>query len=207
MARSEFSRLRGIAAKRLERLKKAGLAEPGISLPKRSDIKSAKELKKATENLKKFLESGTTVKEVKQSRKRVAPTKSGIARPITEKQIKRRQREQKRKKTLQGLTKKQQGLVKAAGKLGVRIPTADIPAFVEYMEYRFSQVSDSQFYIISTYIDDFQSIEEKKPGVEDIISDFNRFQQDREAFEDALYDSPGYTESDVMRLWQEYIES
>ena len=65
MAASEYSRLRSIARKRIERLSAAGFA-PNIHIPTVKELKATgASMSRATESLKQFLSSGQTVKQAR----------------------------------------------------------------------------------------------------------------------------------------------
>ena len=213
MARSEFSRLRGIAQKRLERLQMAGLASPAIRLPKASELTAAQKAG-YVKQFKSFLESGSTVREAKKTpEKTFVPTSRGIAAPKTEAQIKRAEQrarktqvQRERRHILAGLTKTQQGWIQGARNIGVKIGTKNLSAFVEYMEYRYAQNKDSSFY---TVVDDFADIQEKKKkAVGDITADFARFKADRQEIIDMRDDGrPGYDKYAFDSLWRQYIKN
>ena len=212
MARSEYSTLRGVAMKRLGRLESAGLTMPGIHIPKMSELKTARERSRALEGLKAFMaSSSTTVRGAKSADLKIGPSaRSGLPRTFTEKQAKGREKRERQKATRQQVLSrynaKQRGFVKGAKTIGINIPTSQIPVFVEYMEYRFSQVQDSQFYVFATYAEDFESAAKKDPKkVQDILNDFNRYKADRAMWMDEVSASGGYSEAEVMAMWDEYI--
>lgn len=216
MARSEYSRIRGVVMKRLERLEKAGLTLPGIQIPKVSELKTPEQKKAALSSLQKFLSApDTTVRGAKQSGKKIGPSLRGGAAPValSEKQQQgraRRERErparQARKDALKNLTPQQRGLIKGARKLGVNVPTKDIGTFVEYMEFRLSQSLESEYYIFANYVEDFEKMAEKhKHSTMDIMKDFNRFVSDNRALIESVEQTPGYTESYVQGLWDDLI--
>lgn len=206
MARSEYTRLRDIAQKRLGRLEASGLAVPGLSFPKLRELKTESEKAAALRAVREFVQAPTKVKEVRQTGQRVMPTAKGIRAVDPVQEAKRqRQREQRarRREVLRGLTPNQRGLIKAARTLGMTINTENIPAFLEYMEYRFSQYSDSQYYLIDQYVSDFKAL--KKAKRENVINDFARFRADREALMKPV-GAEGYTAAQVQLMWNEYIK-
>lgn len=214
MARSEYSTLRGLAMKRLSRLEKAGLTLPGINIPKVSELKTSAERARATAALKSFLSSSeTTVRGARAAGLKVGPSARGISpRAYTESQLKgqakRARQKAARQAALSPFTKKQQGFIKGAKKVGVNVSTSLIPVFIEYMEYRFSQITESQFYVFATYAEDFESAAKKDPKkVQDIVKDFERYQQERAEWIQAAKDSGGYGESEVLAMWREYVNS
>jgi len=206
MARSEYTRLRDIAQKRLGRLESAGLAVPGLAFPKMRELKTAAEKAAALRAVREFVQAPTKVKEVRQTGQRVMPTAKGIRAvdPVREAR-RQRQREQRahRREVLAGLTKNQRGFIKAARTLGMTINTENIPEFLEYMEYRYSQYSDSQNYLIDQYVRDYTAL--KKAKRENIINDFARFRVDREALMEPV-GAEGYTAAQVQLMWNEYIK-
>ena len=185
MARSEYSRLRGIVSKRLERLSAQGLTLPGINLPKASELKTPSQRSKAEAMLRSFIQ-GQSLRSIKEQGLKVGPGRGGKIVTLTEKQIKgreKRERQQrKRKEILSQYTRKQQGFIKGAQKLGINISNTNIPYFIEYMETRFSQVIDSKFYVFADFAEDFDTAVHRDPKqAREIIADFNRFQADRES--------------------------
>lgn len=205
MARSEYTRLRDIAQKRLGRLEAQGLAVPGLAFPKLRELKTESEKAAALRAVREFVQAPTKVKEVRQAGQRVMPTAKGI-RAVDPVREARRQRQRaqraRRREVLEGLTQNQRGLLKAARTLGMTINTENIPAFLEYMEYRFSQYSDSQYYLIDQYVSDFKAL--KKAKKENVINDFARFRADREALMEPV-GAEGYTAAQVQLMWNEYI--
>ena len=236
MARSEYSRLRSIAEKRIDRLSSHGLAASGISFPKVSQLKTAAEKKAALQAVKTFLGSGTTLREAaKNPEKKRLVTVNKMPAFLTEKQAKeaerrerrnarrreryaqdkekrdarnaRRREQYRRKKILEGLTDRQKALLKGAETLGLHIPTDRIKQFIEYMEYRFSQVSESALYLMDKYVEDYQKILQNSPTVDDIRADFERFTAERENNEDLFNTLDADDENAFHDLWSEYSES
>lgn len=235
MARSEYSRLRSIAEKRIDRLSSHGLASPGISFPKVSQLKTAAEKEAALQAVKSFLGSGTTLREAAKNPEKRLVTENKMPAFLTEKQAKeaekrerrnarrrekyaqdvekrnarnaRRREKYKRDKILAGLTDKQRALVKGAKTLGLDLPTDRIKQFVEYMDYRFSQVSESEFYLMDKYVEDYQKILQNSPTVDDIRADFERFVSERDNNEDLFNNVQSYDENTFHDLWAQYSES
>lgn len=185
MARSEYSRLRGIVSKRIERLSAQGLVLPGINLPKSSELKTPSQRSKAEQMLRSFIES-TSLRSIREQGLKVAPGRGGKIVTLTEKQVKGREKrarqKQRREDILSKYTARQRGFLKGAKKLKLNISNANIKDFIEYMEVRFSQVVDSKYYIMDDFIDDFQTAIKRDPkAVKDLVEDFHRFQADRES--------------------------
>lgn len=207
MARSEYTRLRDIAQKRLGRLEAAGLAVPGLSFPKLREMKTESEKKAALRAVRAFVQSDTQVREVRKTGKVVTKTPRGIQPVDPEREARlarRRETARKRREALAGLTTEQRSMIKGARKLGLTIRTEDIPAFIEYMEYRFSQYSDSQFYLFADYAEDYGKIKNRK-SVSDIVDDFKLFKNLTKDLYDQQ-DGTGYSAQDLESMWQDLIE-
>ena len=208
MARSEYTRLRDIAQKRLGRLAAAGLAVPGLSFPKLRDLGTEAEKKAALRAVRAFVQAGTQVREVRKTGKVVTQTPRGILPIDPEREsrlARRRETARKRREVLAGLTTEQRSMIKGARKLGLTIRTEDIPAFIEYMEYRFSQYSDSQFYLFADYAEDYGKIKKNRKSVSDIVDDFKRFKESYTG----LHDEPegtGYSAQELESMWTDLIE-
>lgn len=235
MARSEYSRLRGIAQKRIERLEARGLGSAGISFPKVSELKTPGEKSAALEALKTFLSSGTTIKEARQHPEKKLVLQDQKPAFLTEKQIRdqqrrdarnarrreryaqnkaardarnaRRRERYRRNKIINNLNDKQRALLKGAETLGLNIPTDRITQFIEYMEYRFSQVNESAYYLMDKYVEDYQQIMKNSPTVDDISADFARFVSERNNNENLFNTSNSYNEDAVHNLWSQYADS
>ena len=215
MARSEYTRLRDIAQKRLGRLICEGLSPAGLAFPKLREMKTEAERFQALAEVQEFLASGTKLREIRESGKVVDITPAGIvvddpvkiARNARQRARNARQRERRRERreALRPLSKQQRSMIKGARALGVTIRTPDIPAFIAYMEYRFSQYSDSRFYLMADYVEDFQKLR-KKNSADSIVSDFARFKADYDQLHNPV-DAPGYSAFEFQKMWNEFINS
>jgi len=207
MARSEYTRLRDIAQKRLGRLAEAGLAPAGLSFPKLRDLKSPEDRIRAMVEVKQFVTGQTTLGEVKKAGHVVAQTPAGIVAEdpaILRRRERQREARQARKEALSRLTKSQRSMIKGAKTLGISIATKDLQAFAEYMEYRFSQYSDSRFYLFADYAEDFKTAK-KKHGAGSILNDFTRFKQDYEQLHQPV-SGTGYSAEEFQRMWNEFLD-
>ena len=208
MARSEYTCLRDIAQKRLGRLISEGLAPAGLAFPKLREMKTEAERFQALADVQEFLASGTKLREIRESGKAVDITPAGIVvdDPVKlARNARQRERRRERREALRPLSKQQRSMIKGARALGVTIRTPDIPAFIAYMEYRFSQYSDSRFYLMADYVEDFQKLR-KKNSVDSIVSDFARFKNDYEQLHNPP-DAQGYSASEFQLMWTAFIKS
>lgn len=165
MARSELSRLRDIAYKRIKRAERRG----ETSLPSFPTIKEAQksgQLEQLEADLKRWLEPPAQLPEV--------PARM----PDAEERRKQKHREAQRKyyeSTIKPLTKKQKSLIKGLKTMGIRIPYSMVPAYEQYIKARYDLGLDAETYFIVTYAEDFSEAVRKKIPPEKIMEDFQNF--------------------------------
>lgn len=213
MARSEYSRLRGIAQKRIQRLAEAGLATPGISLPKSKDLSPAQK-ERYTQELMRFISQDTTLRGARKAPGTlVVVGKSGLPEQVTEVELKARERRERRNRRarerralLSELSEKDQRLIRNASKIG-KIRNEDIETFIEYVNTRHSQDKAMVFYDV---IDDFSKLISVGHKPSEILNDFERFKQEKEAViteaQDA--DQTGYDSNKFNKeLWRQFVKA
>lgn len=213
MARSEYSRLRGIAQKRINRLAEAGLAKQGISLPKSKDLTPAQK-EKYTQELMRFISQDTTLRGARKAPGTlVVVGKSGLPEQVTEVELKARERRERknrrareRRELLSELSEKDQRLIKNASKIG-KIRNEDIETFIEYVKTRSSQDKAMVFYDV---IDDFSKLISAGHKPSEILNDFERFKKDKESVlvetqdtEQTGYDSNKFNKE----LWKQFVKA
>lgn len=222
MARSEYSTLRGIAQKRLERLQEAGIA-PQITLPKSRDLTPEQKAQYVKE-LQSFLSGKTTVREArKEPGILIMPGKKGIPEQTTEKALKERQRrerraayqrEYRRRKVLEEIEDDYpEGLqhIANAEKIGLHIETRNLKSFVEYVEFRLDAAVSSMYYRV---MEDFAKIQDKagRRSVGDVRGDFARYLDDRTDLQNTLeqYETRSgnmtYNATEFDAVWDAYID-
>lgn len=78
-------------------------------------------------------------------------------------------------------------------------------AFVEYLDYRFSQGDFTQKYVIDQFIMDFGKMLNKngKPGA--IKDDFELFMKDRQGLQDRAGSMSGMSEDETLSLWNAFV--
>lgn len=213
MARSEYSRLRGIAQKRINRLTEAGLATPGISLPKSKDLTPAQK-ERYTQELMRFISQDTTLRGARKAPGTlVVVGKSGLPEQVTEVELKARERRERknrrareRRELLSELSEKDQRLIRNASKIG-KIRNEDIETFIEYVKTRSSQDKAMVFYDV---IDDFSKLISAGHKPSEILNDFERFKKDKEAVLAETQDSEqtGYDSNKFNKeLWKQFVKA
>lgn len=232
----EYSRLRSIARKRLERAFRAGLM-PEIKIPTVKEVRGSDNPEAFLNAVKSILNDASTVREIRTAK--TAPKVSfptAPAAPVqkeTPEQKKARRNEQKRRsKAKRAVEKaapteaegrKRAGYLKALETLGNKWREAGIDVgnwlgvmspgmskkFVEYIEYRFSQGDYSNKYTIDTFIRDFGELYSKGYSFEDIQQDFSVFLKQMKAVEQRFKSTKKYgiSSDNVMQMWRVFVKS
>ena len=197
----EYSRLRSIARKRLERSAAAGLM-PLIKLPTVKEARASGNPEAFMSAVKNILAAGSTVKEIRKSGS--APVVQLPQLPKMPKQLSseekriRRNEQKRRSKAKRAVEKaagsesegrKRVGYLKALETVAAKWRDAGIDVgnwlgvmspgmskkFVEYMEYRFAQGDYKNRYAIDTFIRDFGTLVQRGYDFNDIQGDFSAF--------------------------------
>ena len=197
----EYSRLRSIARKRIERSAAAGLM-PLIKIPTVKEARASDNPEAFMSAVKSFLAAGSTVKEIRRSGS--APVVQLPQLPKMPKQLSseekriRRNEQKRRSKAKRAVEKaagseaegrKRVGYLKALETVAAKWRDAGIDVgnwlgvmspgmskkFVEYMEYRFAQGDYKNRYAIDTFIRDFGTLVQRGYDFNDIQGDFSAF--------------------------------
>ena len=197
----EYSRLRSIARKRLERSAAAGLM-PLIKIPTVKEARASDNPDAFMAAVKEILAAGSTVKEIRKSGSAPAvhlPQLPKMPKQLTTEEKRARRNEQKRRSKAKRAVEKAAG-TEAEGRkrvgylraletvatkwrdagidvgnwLGVMSPGMS-KKFVEYMEYRFAQGDYKNRYAIDTFIRDFGTLVQRGYDFNDIQGDFSAF--------------------------------
>lgn len=78
-------------------------------------------------------------------------------------------------------------------------------AFVEYMDYRFSQGDFTQKYVIDEFVQGFSRLLSKGYQVQDITNDFESFLVKRAEMGETALNMDGLPSSKIMGLWDKFI--
>lgn len=218
----EYSKLRGIAQSRLQRLQMMGAPVEGISFPTVAELqKNGISAARAVKNVNQFLAGPTTVKEWRKTpadlflsfRATAAGVEVAPKAVLQHRERNRRYRERQRE-IYSKLTKDQQALLKAAKRLGVTIAPGQAEAFEEYIKYRYAQGIGSVKYFMGNVVEDFETYRKNNPrhNAKEILDDFNRFAADRRGLQ-SLFDritsgkEPTTRQSDVFNhAWERFSE-
>ena len=230
----EYTRIRDIVQKRIKRAAAAGLA-PIVHVPTVKEIKAGLvNPSEALRALKNYYSGGSQVKTIRQTG--LVPEFKSFPtlpeeKPLTKAEKREKQRERqrdyrrRRKVRETAITpekgKKYESYLKAlesvsrtwkrAGKdIGIDVrslsPT-QAQAFVEYMDYRFSQGDFTQRYVIDEFIQDFSKLLSKGHSAKNIVNDFNLFLENRMHLQGRMDNMEGIPSWEFTGLWDDFIGS
>lgn len=217
----EYTRLRDIVVKRNKRAVEAGLM-PLVHFPTIREIKAGVVSPgEAMRAVKGYYSGGSQVKAIKATGL-VPEFKTFPVLPFEQIDLKERKRQQqreyrRRKKVREIATSPEQAkkfevylkaLKTVEGKFGfnLNITPSQAQAFVEYMEYRFSQGDFTQHYVIDEFVQDFSRLLEKGYDVRTITKDFDLFLENRKQLLTNAENMEGLTPGEIGAIWDDYIE-
>lgn len=228
----EYTRIRDIVQKRIKRAVKAGLA-PMVHVPTVKEIRAGiVDPGEALRALQGYYSGGSQVKAIRQTgivpEFRSFPTLPEMP-PLSNAEKKQRERERqrayrRRRKVRESAIspekgKKYESYLKAletvsrtwkrAGRnIGIDLrsltPT-QAQAFVEYMDYRFSQGDFTQRYVIDEFIQDFSKLLSKGHSSKNIVNDFNLFLENRMQLQGRMENMEGIPSWEFIGLWDDFI--
>ena len=230
----EYTRLRDIIQKRIKRSAQAGLS-PLVHVPTVKEIKAGLvSPSEAMRAVKSYYSGGSQVKTIRQTG--LVPEFKTFPslpkeKPLSKAEKKERQREyqrdyrRRRKVRETAITpekgKKYESYLKAlesvsrtwkrAGKdIGIDLRSlspSQAQAFVEYMDYRFSQGDFTQRYVIDEFIQDFSKLLSKGHSAKNIVNDFNLFLENRMQLQGRMDNMEGIQSWEFTGLWDDFIGS
>lgn len=230
----EYTRIRDIVQKRIKRAAQAGLA-PLVHVPTVKEIKAGLvSSSEAMRALKGYYSGGSQVKAIRQTG--LVPEFKSFPtlpkeKPLSKSEKRQKQREyqrdyrRRRKVRETAITpekgKKYESYLKAlesvsrtwkrAGKdIGIDLRSlspSQAQAFVEYMDYRFSQGDFTQRYVIDEFIQDFSKLLSKGHSAKNIVNDFNLFLENRMQLQGRMDSMEGIQSWEFSGLWDDFIGS
>ena len=234
----EYSRLRSIARKRIERASAAGVT-PYVRIPTVAEVRASANPREYLNAVKSFLSSPTatltaarkqsvTFQEIEFTPLPPAAKKE----PLSPEAKRARRNEQKRrsraKRAVERASKSDQDArrkvgylraletvaakwreagIDAGSWLGVLSPKK-AKAFVDYMEYRFSQGDYNNRYTIDTFIRDFGELVSRGYDFDDIKGDFGAFLDKQKQLKKNAKraNKYGVTEDEIDSAWRRFIK-
>lgn len=198
----EYSRKRDIAVKRLKRL--------GVEahVPTVKEIKSGKyDIETSFTNLTNFLETGRSRSKIRaEERLSISPEKRREQRNERQRLYRRfKKAEEFRYSEAGSETGNYRSILKGANTIGFNMPPAEVPAFLAYMDYRFSQGTGAFAYAFSTFIDEYQELKRKGYSPAQMIGDYEQFVADQGEIRSRYNGMSGMTEEDVKTSWEHFV--
>lgn len=230
----EYTRIRDIVQKRIKRAVSAGLSHM-VHVPTVKEIKAGVvDPQEALRALKGYYSGGSQVKTIRQTgivpEFKSFPTLPELP-PLSKEQKRQRERERqrdyrRRRKVRETAIspekgKKYESYLKAlesvsrtwrrAGRdIGIDLKSltpSQAQAFVEYMDYRFSQGDFTQRYVIDEFIQDFSKLLSKGHSAKNIVNDFNLFLENRMQLQGRMENMEGIPSWEFSGLWDDFIGS
>lgn len=230
----EYTRIRDIVQKRINRAVKAGLA-PMVHVPTVKEIKAGLvSPSEAMRELKGYYSGGSQVKTIRQTGLvpsfksfPTLPEAPALSQEQKKQKARERQRDYRRRRKVRETAitpekgKKYESYLKAletvsrtwkrAGKdIGIDLKSltpTQAQAFVEYMDYRFSQGDFTQRYVIDEFIQDFSKLLSKGHSPKNIVKDFNLFLENRQQLQGRMDNMEGIPSWEFTGLWDDFIGS
>ena len=198
----EYTRLRDIAVKRLKRL--------GVEahVPTVKEIKSGKyDIETSFTNLTNFLETGRSRSKIRaESRLSISPEERRERRNERQRLYRRFKKAEEFKFSESGSeTGNYRAILKGANTLGFNMPPSEVPAFLAYMDYRFSQGTGAFAYAFSTFIDEYQELKRRGYSPAQMIGDYEQFVADQGAIQSRYNGMSGMSEEDVKTSWEHFV--
>ena len=230
----EYTRIRDIVQKRIKRAVSAGLA-PMVHVPTVKEIRAGIVTPhEAMRALKEYYSGGSQVKTIRQTgfvpefkSFPTLPEQPKLSGEDKKRKARERQRDYRRRRKVRETAispekgKKYESYLKAlesvsrtwkrAGRdIGIDLKSltpSQAQAFVEYMDYRFSQGDFTQRYVIDEFIQDFSKLLSKGHSAKNIVNDFNLFLENRMQLQGRMDSMEGIPSWEFSGLWDDFIGS
>lgn len=202
----EYTRQRDIAQKRIKRLQNAGY-KLDVHIPTVKELKASTEsgyAEKMFSALESFLSGGASLSRKRESNARLYIRDESIGKE------KLRARDYARRKVAKQYERpskpnQYQGYLKGLRTLGVDIPPSKLPAFFQYMDYRFAQGDTTKKYVFDIFVDDYITMLKEGYNPNQIISDFEQFEFDMLELNGRYENMSGMTAEKALGLWDSFI--
>lgn len=230
----EYTRIRDIVQKRIKRAVSAGLSHM-VHVPTVKEIKAGiVDPQEALRALKGYYSGGSQVKTIRQTGLvpefksfPTLPEEKSLSKSEKRQRQREYQRDYRRRRKVRETAispekgKKYESYLKAlesvsrtwkrAGRdIGIDLKSltpSQAQAFVEYMDYRFSQGDFTQRYVIDEFIQDFSKLLSKGHSAKNIVNDFNLFLENRMQLQGRMENMEGIPSWEFSGLWDDFIGS
>ena len=229
---ADYTKIRDIVVKRNKRAVAAGLAMP-IHFPTVKEIrKGIVDPAEAIRAVKEYYAAGSQVKAIRQTGLvpefksfPTMPDQPKLTIPEQKERKRQQQRDYRRRRKVRDTAlspeqaNKYEGYLKALNtvlngwkrsgvNLGMNLRSltpSQAQAFVEYMDYRFSQGDFTQRYVIDEFIQDFSRLLQKGHNAKSITKDFEKFLEDRNQLSNRYQSMEGLTRDEFQASWYEFM--
>jgi len=228
----EYSKLRSIARKRIERAAKAGKTEL-VKIPTVKEVRASANPDAYMAAVKSFLANpGASLTASKKNAVSFPKLDFVPIAPLTSEAKAARRKEQKRRSKAKRYVEKQaedeqqrvrhvgylkalQTVVQNWRKAGVdaanwiwSLSPKRAKAFVDYLDYRFSQGSYNVKYVIDTFVRDFGELVKRDYKFDDIEQDFSAFMDKMKELKKGKKKTNKYgvTEDEVDSMWSKFVK-
>lgn len=231
----EYSRIRSIARKRIERAAAAGQI-PLIRIPTVAEIRKTDNPEAYFNAVQQFLSTpGSGLKWAKAEnvpvQAPVIPSAPAVAKLSAEQKQERRRQQNRASKARQQIRKQYSGDdadIRLSYLKGLKtvidkwrkvdpemaswlsgMKPSQLKSFTDYMEYRFSQGDYTNKYVIDTFIRDFGEITKRNYDVSSITDDFNVFLTKQKELKKGKNkaDKYGMSSQKANQLWARFIKN
>ena len=229
----EYTRISEIVQKRIKRASEAGLA-PMVHVPTVKEIKAGVvDPSEALQALKNYYSGGSQVKAIRQTGLvpefksfPTLPDEPKLSPAERKERTREYQRDYRRRRRVRdtALTpekgKKYESYLKAletvsrtwrkAGfNIGIDLKSltpTQAQAFVEYMDFRFSQGDFTQRYVIDEFIQDFSKLLSKGHTAKNIVNDYQQFLENRYQLENRMESMEGLSNAETLDSWDMFTD-
>lgn len=230
----EYSRLRSIARKRIERASAAGRAGY-VRIPTVAEVRASANPAEYMSAVKSFLaDPGASLKAARQTGINLPTIEFTPLPPVTRKEMTpeekaERRREQKRRSKAKravekasenekearrraGYLKAYEKVVAEWGALGINVNKILSPkqakSFVDYLDYRFSQGDFKHTYVIDTFIKDFAQMQKRTFSGDELKKDFEAFLQKQKELKKGQRKTNkfGIDRQEIMDVWKKFVK-
>ena len=197
----EYTRQRDIAVKRLKRM--------GVEahIPTVKELKSGVfDVQTAFTNLFTFVESGISLSRIKaKERELISPEEIRSKRNEQARLRRRIKKAEEFRETSGKESGNYRAFLKGAKRLGVDIKPSEVPAFLAYMDYRFSQGAGAFAYAFASFIEDYEELKQKGYSPSQMIGDYERFIADQAGIRDRYNAMEGVSSDSVIESWNRFM--
>lgn len=202
----EYTKFRDIAVKRIKRMSAKGIQADYFPMtvkqlranPAIAEIESIR--------LSSFLMEGPSLARRQESRRiKKTPEQRRLDKQKANREYRRRKVAKELEQKTPGHEGKYQAYLKGIKTLGVDIPPSKLPAFFQYMDYRFAQGNTAGRYLFDVFLDDYTQMLQKGYKPDQILKDFQKFESDQLSLSARASKMEGIDVDLALDLWTMFV--